>query len=109
MITISFKSQQLHDDCVNLQRAEQLFGSVNAEALVTFLSDAAAFENVGELIDFLGGEAREHLEDSLFVAIGSEYGAVLVAVGERFKRDAEGRVVWSSVTRLKMVEMSRLP
>lgn len=109
MITISFETQQLHDDCVNLQRAEQLFGSINAEALVTFLSDAAAFENAGELIDFLDGQVRIDLDDSIYVAIGTEYRATLVAVGKRFKQDANHRVLWNSVTRLKLVEISRLP
>lgn len=109
MITISFETQQLHDDCVNLQRAEQLFGSINAEALVTFLSDAAAFENAEELIDFLDEQVRIDLDDSILVAIGSEYRAALVAVGKRFKLDAEDRVRWDSVTRLKLVEISRLP
>lgn len=109
MITISFDSQQLHDDCVNLQRAEQLFGSINAEALVTFLSDAAAFENVGELIEFLDGQIGINFDDSLFVAIGSEYRAALVVVGKRFLRDANDRIVWDSVTRLKLVDISRLP
>lgn len=109
MITVSFDTQELHDDCVNLQRAEQLFGSVSAEALVTFLSDAAAFENVKELIDFLGGGITINLDDSLFVAIGSEHRAVLVAVGKRFQRDTHGRVVWASVARLKLTDISRLP
>lgn len=109
MITISFNTQQLHDDCVNLQRADLLLGSVNAEALVTFLSDAAAFENVGELIAFFGEEVKINLDDSLSVAIGYEYRAAFVVVGKRFTTDANGRINWYSVTRLKLLEISRLP
>lgn len=109
MITVSFENQALHDDCVNLQRADLLLGSVNAEALVSFLSDAAAFENVGELIAFLGEDVRISLDDSLFVAIGSEYRAELVVVGTRFRRGRTGQIDWSSVTRLKLVQLSRLP
>lgn len=109
MITISFDTQQLHDDCVNLQRADLLLGSISAEALVTFLSDAAAFENVGELIAFLDQEVKINSDDSLSVAIGSEYRATLVVVGTRFATNADGRIIWKSVTRLKLVEISRLP
>lgn len=108
MITISFQDQALHDSCVDLQRAEQLLGSVHADALVTFISDAMAFENAGELIDFLGDDARITANDSLSVAIGSDYRATLVAVGRRFDRDTGRRIVWASVTRLKLVEISRL-
>lgn len=109
MITISFDTQQLHDDCVDLERADLLLGSINAEALVTFLSDAAAFENVGELIAFLDEEIKINPDDSLSVAIGAEYRASLVVVGRRFARDGDGRIIWESVTRLKLVEISRLP
>lgn len=109
MITISFEDQSLHDLCVDLHRAEQLFGSVHASALVTFISDVVALENAGELIDFLGGDVEVSLDDSLSVAIGSDYRATLVVAGRRFDRDADRRVVWATVTRLKLVEISRLP
>jgi hypothetical protein len=45
---------------------------------VTFISDAVAFENVGELLDFLGDDIRVLPDDSLSVAIGSDYRAALV-------------------------------
>ena len=109
MITISFEAQALHDVCVNLQRAEQLLGSIHAESLVTLISEAMAFENAQELIDFLGEDVRISSNDSLSVAIGTDYRVGLVVAGKRFNRDADGRVVWTSVTRLKLVEISRLP
>lgn len=109
MITVSFEDQSLHSTCVDLARAEQLLGSVSAAALVNFISDAIAFENVGELADFLGEDIKILEDDSLSVAIGSDYQAVLVVAGKRFSRDAAGRVVWSSVTRVKLVQISRLP
>ena len=108
MIIISFENQVLHDSCVELERAEKLFGSVHASALVTFLSDAWAFENACELIAFLDGGAKIGPDDSLTVAIGTEYHASLVPVGTQFARDSHGRVVWASVTRLKLTEISRL-
>ncbi len=107
MIIISFEDQQLYETCVSLQRAEQAYGTVTAAALVTFISDAQAFENVGELIDFHGDDEIIFLADSLSVAIGSEYRATLVVVGKRYTRDGAGNVVWPSVTRLKLVEISR--
>lgn len=108
MIIISFEDLPLHDICVDLERAEQLLGSISAAALVNFISDALAFENVGELADFIGDDAKILEDDSLSVAIGSDYQAILVVAGKRFDRDAAGRVVWSSVTRLKLVQISRL-
>lgn len=109
MITISFEDQPLHDTCVDLERAEQLLGSISAAALVNFISDALAFENVGELAEFLGEDIEFLEDDSLSVAIGSDYRAALVVAGRRFDRDVAGRVVWSSVKRLKLVQISRLP
>lgn len=109
MITISFESQHLLDTCINLARAEQMLGSVAAAALVNFISDAKAFENVQELMDYLGGDMATSTDDSLFVSIGSDYRATLVVVGTRFERDADRRVIWASVTRLKLVGISRWP
>lgn len=109
MIIISFEDDPLHDLCVDLERAEQMFGTVSASALVTFISDAIAFDNVRELMDYLGGDIEISVDDFLFVAIGSDYRATLVVVGTRFNRDPKGRIVWSSVTRLKLVDISRRP
>ncbi len=109
MITISFENQLLHDTCIKLERAEQLFGSISAAALVNFISEAMAFENVEELMDFLGNDAEVSADDSLFVSIGANYRAVLVVVGTRFERDPGGRVVWASLTRLKLIQISRWP
>lgn len=108
MITISFEDEPLHDTCIDLSRAEAAYGSLHAAALVTFISDARAFENVQELIDFPGQEIKILPDDSLSVSIGSDYCAALVVVAKRFDRDAMGRVIWSSVTRLKLVTMSRV-
>lgn len=108
MIIISFEDQVLHDSCVKLERAEQMFGSVHANALVTFISDALASENACEMIALLGGAVKIGPDDSLSVAIGTDYRATLVVVGKRFARDAHGRIVWASVTRLKLTEISRL-
>jgi len=109
LITVSFVGQELHDGCTKLDKAELAFGSLNAGALITFISEARAFENVQELLDLLGDQIKILADDSLSVSIGSDYVAALVAVGTRFKRDANGRVIWSSVKALKLVTISRLP
>ncbi|WP_156635332.1 hypothetical protein [Methylobacterium sp. Leaf123] len=109
MINISFEDDALHDLCVNLERAEHTLGTVSAGALINLISDANAFENAHELIDFLSEDAEISVHDSLIVAIGSDYRATLVVVGTRFGRNADGRIVWASVTRLKLVAISRCP
>lgn len=108
MITIAFEDQELHDTCIELDKAELAFGGLNAGALVTFISEAHAFTNVQELMDFLGDQITILADDSLSVSIGSDYGAALVVTGKRFERDADRRIIWSSVTRLKLVTISRV-
>lgn len=108
MITLSFEDQLVHDACTDLARAEQLYGRVEAEDLVSLISDALALENARELIDLYQGIKIEG-DDSLHVPIGADYRAVIVPVGIRFGRSGDGRVLWETVTRLKLVEVSRLP
>lgn len=108
MITLSFEDQLVHDTCTDLDRAERLYGRVAAEDLVTLISDALALENAGQLIDLHGGIIIQD-DDSLHVPIGAEYRAALVPVGTRFNRSDDERVLWDTVTRLKLVEVSRLP
>ena len=108
MIVLSFDDEQLHDICTDLGRAERLYGRVEAEALIMLIADALALENAEDLIDLHGGIIFPD-SDSLHVAIGADYRAALVPVGNRFRRSADGRVRWDTVTRLKLVEVSRLP
>ena len=109
MIIISFDSKSLHDSCVTLAAAEDLLGSTHASALISLISDVEAFENAAELIDFLGNQVKVCSDDSLFVVIGSDYRAKLVVAGTRFARDIDGRVIWATVARLKLVDISRQP
>ena len=109
LINISFANDSLHDVCVDLERAELRFGTVSAGALTSFIADAESLENAAELIDFYGDEIEISGDDSLIVSIGSQYRATLVVVGKMFKRDKDGRVVWKTATRLKLVDVSRWP
>lgn len=108
MITLSFEDQMVHDACTDLDLAERLYGRVEAEDLVTLFSDALALENAQELIDLHGGIIIDG-NDSLHVPIGADHRAALVPVGTRFNRSDDGRALWATVTRLKLVEVSRLP
>ncbi|MEJ7776982.1 MAG: hypothetical protein WKF52_06320 [Sphingomicrobium sp.] len=109
MINITFEGEPLHEICADLEKAEQAYGSVSAGALVAFISDALSFETADELLAFLGDDAKILPDDSLSVGIGADYRAALVVVGKRHSRDAAGRIAWASVTRLKLLAISRVP
>jgi hypothetical protein len=106
-LIISFDTRELLECCSNLEVAEQRLGSAHAQALVSLIADAEAFENAGELITFFGSEAHVAENDSILVAIGSHYRMEFVAVGIRFVRDADGKIDWTSVRRVKLVDLSR--
>lgn len=89
--------------------AEQQLGSAHAQALVSLIADAEAFENANELIEFFGSEAHVAADDTISLAIGPNYRVEFVAVGIRFVRDPDGRVDWASVQRLKVLDLSRCP
>ncbi len=108
MINITFEGQSLHDICADLEQAEHAFGSVSASALVMFLSDARSLETVEELLGLFGEEIKIGKDDSLSVSIGADYRADLVVVGTRHIHDAAGRIEWASVTRLKLLAISRV-
>lgn len=89
--------------------AEQRLGSARAQALVSLIADAEAFQNANELIEFFGSEAHVSENGSISLAIGSDYRVEFVAAGVRFVRYADGRVDWTSVQRLKVLYLSRSP
>lgn len=103
---VSFETAALQQACYVIELAEEQFGAVHAQALIALLADIEAFETGAELIEFLGDDAAVALDDSLSLPIGSDYRAALVAAGARYSRDGSGRVVWSSVTRLKLLKIT---
>jgi hypothetical protein len=68
------------------------------------VADIEAFENASEVIEFYSPDASFE-DSSLFLSIGARLKAKLVATGARFGRDAERNVVWTSVKRLKLMEV----
>jgi hypothetical protein len=103
-LIVSFKTVALQKACLVLELAEEQFGAVHAQALIALLAEIEAFGTAAELIDFL--DAPVALNDSLSLPIGSDYRATFTATGARYGRDDEGRVVWSSVTRLKLMQIT---
>jgi hypothetical protein len=106
-LIISFGTRNLLECCSNLAAAEQRLGSAHAQALVSLIADAAAFDNADDLTKFLAPAAQVDEHDSLFLEIGSDYRARFVAVGAKLVRDAGGRVDWTSVQRLKLMDILR--
>jgi hypothetical protein len=106
-LIISFDTRELLECCSSLEMAEQQLGSAHAQALVSLIADAEAFENASQLIKFFGSDAHVAETDTISLAIGSDYRAVFVAAGVRFVRDVDGTVDWTSVQRLKLVDLSR--
>ena len=106
-IVISFETEDLLKCCSFIDAAEQTFGRTHAEALITLIADAEAFDHVNDLIDFLGTDGTLSEDDSLLISIGSEYQGKFVAAGVRFGRDDVGRVDWKSVQRLKLMEINK--
>lgn len=102
---ISFGTAELHDCCSSLVAAEQRLGSAHAQALVSLIADAEAFDSADDLIRYFDSQALVDEHDSLFLPIGSNYKSRFVAVGVRFTRNAEGNIEWASVHRLKLEEI----
>jgi hypothetical protein len=102
---VSFQTRCLQEICLTIQAAERTFGPVHAQALSTLIADIEAFEDASQVIDFFGFAEVCREDDSLFLPIGANYQARFVAVGKRFGCDADGKVVWSSVKRLKLMEI----
>ncbi|MEP2138417.1 MAG: hypothetical protein ABJP70_01745 [Erythrobacter sp.] len=95
----------MHDTCASLEAAEEHYG-VHAQAIVTFISDALAFDNAEELSIFYGDGAKVAPDDSLSIEISSGYFVTLVPVGKRFARDDDERVNWTTVKRLKIMTIT---
>jgi hypothetical protein len=108
-LIISFDTRDLLESCSSLEIAERWLGSAHAQALVSLIADAEAFGNASELIEFFGADAQVAENDSISLAIGSDYRVVFVAAGFRVVRDTDGRIDWTSVQRLKLVDILRCP
>lgn len=109
MLVISFKTQELRDTCHTLENAENRYGSLHAAALVEVLADAEALDNAADFIALYRGSGCVVVGDSISLKIGSEYVLSWIALGVGLQRTVEGEIVWSSVTRLKLMTIDKCP
>ena len=94
-----------HDCCCIATVAEETLGGVHAQALKTLIADAEAVETAAEFLHLRGQYASVDGDDSLLADLGADYRARFVAIGQEFIRDAEGKIIWSSVRRLKLMAL----
>jgi hypothetical protein len=104
-VIVSFQSQELHDCCCIASVAEEALGAILAQALENLIADAEAVETAAELLELLEPFASVAPDDSLLADVGADYRARFVAIGQEFTRDEEGKIVWLSVRRLKLVAL----
>lgn len=88
-----------------MSEAEAALGTMNAKALVTMIADIEAQENGGELLEFFGETANLSIDDTIKIAVGADCSATFAATASRFQKDVNGRVVWPSVTRMKVTSI----
>ena len=74
---------------------------------MSLIADAEALDSADELIDYLGPAAQVDEDDTLVLTIGSEYLGEFVVLGTRAIHNENGKVDWSSVQRLKLVNILR--
>ena len=102
---VSFETRCLQKICLTIEAAERRLGPIHAQALIALIADIEAFEDAGQVIDFFGCAAVCPGDDSLSLSIGASYRARFLAAGKRFGCDPNGKVIWSSVKRLKLMEI----
>jgi hypothetical protein len=104
-VIVSFQSEKLHDCCCQASLAEEALGSAHAQDLATLIAEAEAVETADEFLQLRAPLAHITEDDSLLAEVGADYAARFVAAGQEFTRDEEGKIVWSSVRRVKLVTL----
>ncbi|WP_392338821.1 hypothetical protein [Loktanella salsilacus] len=107
-LIVSFITLELQVACNTITVAEQSFGVVHAQALISLIADIEAFDHAAELIDFLGNEAEVTLNDTLSLAVGSGYRAIFQPAARKYLRSDAGQVLWPTVKRLKLIELTEI-
>ena len=83
--------------------------TTHGQALTRLISDIEALRNGDELLEYLGADASLVAErDMITIKIGTEFRGEFVAVGAKIRRDANNHIEWSSVHRVKLLEISRV-
>ena len=102
---VSFGTARLKHICLVLSEAEVALGTVNAKELITMIADIEAHEHSEELLNFMNDIAHIGPDDTIEIAFGLGCSASFAPVGQKFQRSPEGRVLWSTVERLKLIEI----
>ena len=86
-------------------KAEELLGSLHAQAFINLVAEIEAFGSAADLMDFLGDGACVVNDDALHLTIGLDYEGSFLAVDARIVRTDTGTIDWTSVRRLKLVQI----
>ena len=106
---VSFGSRRLRELCSYLHEAYRWLGITHGQALIRLISDIEALQNADELLKYFGPAASPITErDMIIIEIGTKYKGEFLALGAKIRRDADERIEWSSVHRVKLIEISRV-
>ncbi len=100
---MSFETRRLRELCLRQNVAETELGTVNAKGLETVIADIEALENGQELLGLMDGTVHVLEDDTIEISFGLGCSAIFVVAGKRFQEDQVGRVIWSTVRRLKLL------
>jgi hypothetical protein len=78
---------------------------MHAQELISVIADMEALENAEDLLEFFNGRLRIAEDDQICLQLGTYYQMTFIAVGRKFTKNVQGRVAWSSVTRLKLLDI----
>jgi hypothetical protein len=95
----------LQQICCTFELAERRFGTMHAQELISLIADVEALDKAEELINFFDGRLRIAEDDQICLQLGTNYQMTFYTVGKKFTKNEQGRVVWSSVTRLKLLDI----
>lgn len=101
---ISFHTGELRDACSTLKDAEARLGALDAQALIGALADLEALETAADLLSFFGQDANLVADNVIELSIGAHHRAMLVVVGNRHGRVADGGPDWATVRRMKLMD-----
>jgi len=109
MLVISYETQEMRDACLSLENAGNRYGSLLAKEIVEVLADAEALENAADFIALYEGSDCVVAGDAISLKLGSEYVLRMIALGVDLQKTVEGEIIWSSVTRLKLMTINKCP
>lgn len=83
-------------------------GSTLARDFLAFIADIEASSSAEEAAIFLGNDIAKLNENSVSFVLDGQCEIKMIAVGTKFSTSDSGSVLWSTVTRLKLISVRRL-